>query len=66
MCSKTIFDSTTNHLNLELICLNCLLLDLAVLDLISSVCVEKFGLKLQINVEMQTSWEEGGLKRASV
>ena len=51
-CYKTIFDSTTNHLNLSLMFSHCLLLDLTVIDLMSivhimdNICV----LKLQKNL----------------
>ena len=55
MCLKTTFDSTTNHLNLLPMFLNCLLLDLTVIDLISIVHMDKIWVEIAKNFEMRTS-----------
>ena len=59
MCSNSTFDSTTNHLNSSPIFLNCLLLDLTVIELMSIVQCTEFGLKLQKIFEMWTSGGRG-------
>ena len=46
MCLKTTFDSTTNHLNLSSVFLNCLLLELTVIDLISIVHRDTIGVEI--------------------
>ena len=51
MCLK----STTNHLNLSPMFLNCLLLDLTVIDLISIVHMDKIWVEIAKNFEMRTS-----------
>ena len=59
MCYKTTFDSTTNHLNLSPMFLNCLLLDLTVIDLISIVHMDKIWVEIAKNFEMRTSGGRG-------
>ena len=57
------FDSTTNHLNSSLMFLDCLMLDLIVIDLMPILIwtkFPKFGLKLQKKFEMRTSGGGGG------
>ena len=46
MCLKTTFDSTTNHLNLPSMFLNCLLLDVTVIDLMSIVHMDKIWVEI--------------------
>ena len=46
MCLKSTFDSTTNHLILSPMFLNCLLLDLTVIDLMSIVYMEKIWVEI--------------------
>ena len=59
MCLKSTFDSTTNHLNLSPLFLNCLLLDLTVIDLMSIVHMEKIWVEIAKNFEMRTSGGRG-------
>ena len=49
MCQKTTFDSTSYHYNLSLMFLNCLLLDLKVIDLISIVQMDTFWVEIANN-----------------
>ena len=44
-------DSTTNHLNSSPMFLDCLMLDLTVIDLMPILIWTKFGLKLQKNLK---------------
>ena len=60
MSLKTTFDSTTNHLNLSPMFLNCLLLDLTIIDLMSIVYMDKIWVKIAKNFEMRTSGGGGG------
>ena len=46
MCLKTTLDSTTNHLNLSPMFLNCLLLDLTVIDVISIVHIDTIWVEI--------------------
>ena len=55
----TTFDSATNHLNLSPMLLNCFLLNLTVIDLISIVHMDKIWAEIAKNFEMRTS---GGLQ----
>ena len=52
---KTTFDSATNHLNLSPMFLNCLLLDLTVIDLISIVHIDTIWVEIAKIFEMRTS-----------
>ena len=55
MCYKTSFVSLTNqgnHFNLSLIFLNCLLLELTVIDLMSIVQINKLWVEITKNFEM--------------
>ena len=63
MCLKSTFDSTTNHLSLSPMFLNCLLLDLTwtVIDLISIVHMDKIWVEIAKNFEMRTSGGGGGV-----
>ena len=54
MFFKTTFDSTTNHLNLSP--MNCLLLDLTVIDLLSIGHMEKIWVQITKNFGM---WSRG-------
>ena len=60
MCSKTKFDSINNHLNLSPMFLNCLLLDLTVIDFISIVHMGTIWVEIAKNFEMRTSGGRGG------
>ena len=66
MCLKSTFDSTTNHLNLSPMFLNCLLLDLTVIDLMSIVHMDKIWVEIAKNFEMRTSGGEGGSKKGQI
>ena len=79
MCQKTTFDSTTNNLNLSPMFLNCLMLDITVIDLISIVHIDTIWVEIAKIFEMRTSGGggssvisdtpgrggEGGQKRAN-
>ena len=58
---KTTFDSATNHLNLSPMFLNCLLLDLTVIDLISIVHLDTIWVEIAKIFEMRTSGGRGGV-----
>ena len=60
VCLKSTFDSTTNHLNISPMFLNCLLLDLTVIDLTSIVHMDKFWVEIAKYFEMRTSGGRGG------
>ena len=60
MCLKSTFDSTTNHLNRSSMFLNCLLLDVTVIDLISIVHMDKIWAEIAKKFEMRTSGGGGG------
>ena len=62
VCLKSTFDSTTNHLNLSPMFLNCLLLDLTVLDLMSILHMDKIWVEIAKKFEMRTSGGRGGLQ----
>ena len=62
VCLKSTFDSTTNHLNLSPMFLNCLLLDLTVIDLMSIVHMDQIWVEIAKNFEMRTSGGRGGLQ----
>ena len=62
MCLKSTFDSKTNHLNLSPMFLDCLLLDLTVIDLMSIVHMDKIWVEIAKKFEMRTSGGRGGLK----
>ena len=59
---KSTFDSTTYHLNLSPMFLNCLLLDLTVIELMSIVRMDKIWVEIAKNFEMRTSGGRGGLQ----
>ena len=56
---KTTFDSTTYHLNLSPMFLNCLLLDLTVIYLMSIVHMVKIWVEIAKKIEMRTSGGRG-------
>ena len=58
MCLKSTFDSTINHLNLSPMFLNCLLLDLTVIDLMSIVHMDKIW--VEIAKKLKCGRPEGG------
>ena len=59
MCLKSTFDSTNNHLNLSPMFLNCLFLDLTVIELMSIVHMDKIWVEIAKNFEMRTSGGRG-------
>ena len=81
MCLKSTFDSTTDHLNLSPMFLNCLLLNLTVIGLISIVHMDKIWVEIAKKFgnadvrggrgvfsdfgQPQTRGGEGGQKRAN-
>ena len=60
MCLKTTFDSTTYHLNLSPTFLNCLLLHLTFIYLMSIVHMVKIWVEIAKKFEMRTSGGRGG------